>query len=53
MEKYRGRVNWAEEVRGFIESKIRELKAEKNYERILEELKKARWSAPRGFQLDP
>jgi hypothetical protein len=40
MEKYRDRVNWAEEVRGFIESKIRELKAEENYERILGELKK-------------
>jgi hypothetical protein len=27
MEKYSGRVNWAEEVRGFIESRIRELGA--------------------------
>jgi hypothetical protein len=49
MEKYRGRVNWAEEVRGFIESRIRELEAEENYERILGELKKAGWSVPRGF----
>ena len=49
MEKYRDRVNWAEEVRGFIESRIRELEAEENYERILGELKKADWSVPRGF----
>jgi hypothetical protein len=49
MEKYRDKVNWAEEVRGFIESRIRELEAEENYERILGELKKASWSVPRGF----
>ena len=49
MEKYRDRVNWAEEVRGFIESRIRELEAEENYERILGVLEKARWSVPRGF----
>ncbi len=49
MEKYRDKVNWAEEVRGFIESRIRELEAEENYERILGELKKAGWSVPRGF----
>jgi hypothetical protein len=49
MEKYRDRVNWAEEVRGFIESRIRELEAEENYEKILGVLEKARWSVPRGF----
>jgi hypothetical protein len=49
MEKYKDRVNWAEEVRGFIESRIRELEAEENYERILSELERARWSVPRGF----
>ena len=49
MEKYRDRVNWAEEVRRFIEARIRELEAEENYERILSELERARWSVPRGF----
>ena len=49
MEKYKDRVNWAEDVRRFIESKIRELEAEENYERILSELERARWSVPRGF----
>jgi hypothetical protein len=49
MEKYKDRANWAEEVLRFIESKIRELEAEENYERILRELESARWSTPRGF----
>ena len=51
MEKYKDRVNWAEEVRGFIEARIRELEAEENYERILGELEKARWSVPPGFSV--
>jgi hypothetical protein len=38
-------------VRGFIESKIRELGAGENYEKILGELKKARWSALHGFSV--
>ena len=41
MDRYRGRVNWAEEIRKFIEEKVRELKAEENFKRILNELKKA------------
>ena len=49
MEKYRDRVNWPEKAWGFIESRIRKLKAEENYERILSELERARWSVPRGF----
>ena len=49
MEKYRDRVNWAEEVRRFIESRLRELEAEENFEMILGELKKASWSVPKGF----
>jgi uncharacterized membrane protein len=49
MEKYRGRVNWPEEIRGFIERRIRELEAEENFERILSELKNANWSVPREF----
>jgi hypothetical protein len=41
MDRYRGRVNWAEEIRKFIEEKVRELEAEENFKRILNELKKA------------
>jgi hypothetical protein len=41
MDRYRGRVNWAEEIGKFIEEKVRELEAEENFKRILNELKKA------------
>lgn len=49
MEKYKDRVNWREEIRRFIESKIRKLKAEKSFEKVFEELKRAKWSVPRDF----
>jgi hypothetical protein len=51
MEKYKDKINWSEEIRRFIELKIKELEAEKNFERILEELKKANWSIPNGFSV--
>jgi len=49
MEKYRDRVDWAEEVRRFIEERVKELEAEENFQRILSELEKAPWSVPKGF----
>jgi len=49
MEKYKNRVNRPGDVRRFIESRVRELEADENFKRILEELKKANWSVPRGF----
>jgi len=49
MIKYRSRVNWAEELRRFVEEKIREVEAEENIERVIEELEKIPVSAPRGF----
>jgi len=49
MERYRDRVDWPEEVRRFIEHRIRELEAEESFEGILEELKRASWSTPKGF----
>jgi len=49
MEMYRDRVNWNEELRRFIEEKIRELEAYENFQRVLNELEKASWSVPRGF----
>lgn len=52
MEKYRDRVNWAEEVRRFIENKLRELEAEENFEIILSELRRASWSVPKGFSVE-
>jgi hypothetical protein len=51
MEKYRGRVNWPEEGRRFIEWRIRGLEAEEGFEEILGELRKASWSVPKGFSV--
>jgi len=49
MEKYKDRVNWAEEIRKFIETRLRELEAEDCFKKILNELSKAEWSVPKGF----
>jgi len=49
MEMYRDRVNWAEELRRFVEEKIRELEAYENFQKVLDELEKAPWSVPKGF----
>jgi len=49
MDMYRDRVNWAEELRRFVEERIRELEAEDNLREVVEELRKASWSSPRGF----
>jgi ASC-1-like (ASCH) protein len=49
MEKYKNRVNQPGDVWRFIESRVRELEADENFKRILEELKKANWNVPRGF----
>jgi len=49
MEMYRDRINWNEELRRFVEEKIRELEAYENLQRVLEELEKASWSVPKGF----
>ncbi len=49
MDKYRDRINWAEELRRFVEEKVKLLEAEENLKMIVEALEKARWSVPRGF----
>ncbi|MEM4788786.1 MAG: CopG family transcriptional regulator [Ignisphaera sp.] len=49
MEKYRDSVNWAEEIRRYIEEILRKLEAQENFEKILKELEKARWGTPKGF----
>ncbi|MCX8205055.1 MAG: CopG family transcriptional regulator [Candidatus Nezhaarchaeota archaeon] len=49
MEKYKGRVNWAEEVRRFLEETVRKIEASENFEKILSRLEDARWQVPRGF----
>ncbi len=49
MERYKDKVNWAEELRRFIEERIRQLEAEENMEKIIKELKNMNFSVPKGF----
>lgn len=49
MEKYKDRVNWAEELRKFVEERVRQLEAEENMERIVKELKNLEFDVPKGF----
>ena len=48
MNKYKDRVNWAEEIRKFIEDKIRMLEAEDNIKKVVEELLQMPIESPRG-----
>jgi len=49
MDKFKDRVNWAEEVRRFIEETLRRLDAESNFNALLEHLEAAEWGVPAGF----
>jgi len=51
MRKYRAAVNWSEELRKFIEEKLRELEAKEVLEEVLRELEQATWSVPQGFSV--
>jgi len=51
MRKYRAAVNWSEELRKFIEEKLRELEAREVLEEVLRELEQATWSVPQGFSV--
>lgn len=48
MNKYRDRVNWAEEVRKFIESRLRELEAEDNIKNVVKMLSQLPLESPKG-----
>jgi len=48
MEKFKDEVNWSEELRRFVELKIKELEARESKERLRERLRKAPWSLERG-----
>jgi hypothetical protein len=48
MDRYKGRVNWADEVRRFIEDRLRVLEAEDNIRRVVEELSSIPLESPRS-----
>jgi hypothetical protein len=52
MLKYKENVNWAEEIRKFIQMKIREIEAEENIKRIREILSKIEFRAPKGSSVE-
>lgn len=49
MMELKDEVNWAEELRRFVELKIMEVEAKRNKAMIISELKDAPWSVPKGF----
>jgi len=52
MLKYKEKLNWAEEIRKFIEMKIREIEAEENIKRVREVLSKIEFHAPKGSSVE-
>ena len=52
MKKFKDRVNWADELRKFVEERIRELEAEENIKHVVEELEKIPISVPKGLSAD-
>jgi len=49
MEKFKDKINWAEELRGFVVKKIRELEARERMEMVVRELEEVPVHAPQGF----
>ncbi len=49
MERYKDRVNWAEELRRFVEDRIRRLEAEENIRKVIAILEKMPIEVPEGF----
>jgi hypothetical protein len=52
MLKYKEKVNWAEEIRKFIEMKIREIEAEENIKKVCEILSKIEFHASKGSSVE-
>jgi len=51
MRKYKAVVNWSEELRKFVEKRLKELEAQEVFNEVLKELENATWSVPRGFSV--
>jgi len=49
MRRYRGIINWSEELRRFVEERLRELEAREALESVVQELERATWSVSKGF----
>lgn len=51
IRKYKDKVNWADELRRFVEERIREIEADENIKRVMEELKSIPAEVPKGFSV--
>lgn len=49
MDRFKDRINWSEELRRFVEEKVRELLARENFENVMRALSEAGWGVPKGF----
>lgn len=49
MTKYSRVAKWCEELRRFLEERIRELEAMENLHEVVRELEKAPWGVSKGF----
>ena len=49
MEKYKDKINWSEELRKFVELKIKEVEAERKFNEIVKGLKESNWNVEKGF----
>ncbi len=49
MEKYKGLVNWNEELRKFVEMKIKEIEARERFKEIVKKIESASWGVEEGF----
>lgn len=47
MRRLKGKIKWSEEIRAFIEDKVREARSEENMKNIMEMLRETK-EAPRG-----
>jgi len=51
MERFKDRVNWGEELRRFVEDRLREVEAEENLERVVSRLERVPGGVPKGFSV--
>jgi len=50
MDRLKDRINWAEEIRHFIEEKVKELEAKENIQKVVKVIQQTK-SVPKGFAI--
>lgn len=52
MESLKNEINWPEELRKFVEIKLKEFETKKGKEKIIKKLESAEWSVAGGFSAE-